>query len=328
MLRKGVFVEDYMKLSIREYDVPEPQADEVMIKTKACGLCCWDSWLFRGVNAPGPYPYVIGHEGVGIVEKVGDMVTDLKPGDKVACLSGNNEMMCEYATVKRQGLTKLPDDTEDWASVVWEPTCCVTNLLNITDIHMGDEVVLVGGGYMGQLTLQGLTRASQAGRITVFETRPERIAMCKEYLRSPVDRVLDPNSEEGKAAIQDIIDRGGADVVIEFSACDAGFHLADSMTKQAGKLTIGSFHRSDVTFNGTKWHLGGLYVYNLAPMSNPHFKEMVERTHAMIDRGVFEPGKFVTHTAYYEDLEAMETMFQRACDKGDVYIKGVILFDK
>ena len=38
MLAKGVFVEDYMKLSIREYDVPEPKAGEVMIKTMACLL--------------------------------------------------------------------------------------------------------------------------------------------------------------------------------------------------------------------------------------------------------------------------------------------------
>ena len=100
------------------------------------------------------------------------------------------------------------------------------------------------------------------------------------------------------------------------------------MTKKAGKLTIGSFHRSDVTFNGTKWHLGGLYVYNLAPMSNPHFKEMCPRCYSMIERGVLEPGKLVTHTAYFEDLEAMDTMFQRACDKGDNYMKGAILFYK
>ncbi len=325
MLAKGVFVEEYMKLSVREYDVPEPKAGEVMIKTMACGLCCWDSWLYRGVNAPGPYPYVIGHEGVGIVERVGDLVTNFKPGDKVFCGSGNNEMMCEYATVPETGLVKLPDDTTEWEKVVFEPTCCVTNLLNITDIHMGDHVVLVGAGYMGLLTLQALTRASQAGRITVFELREDRRKMAEAYGPS---EVLDPESAAGKKVIAEIIAAGGADVVIDFGASDSGFHLADSMTKQAGKLTIGSFHRNDVSFNGTKWHLGGLYVYNLAPMSNPHFKEIVPRTYAMIQRGVFEPGKLVTHTAYYEDLDAMETMFQRACDKEDGYMKGAILFYK
>lgn len=325
MLAKGVFVEDYMKLSIREYDVPEPGANDVMIKTMACGLCCWDSWLYRGVNAPGPYPYIIGHEGVGIVERVGSEVKSLKPGDKVFCGSGNNEMMCEYSTVPEAGLVRIPDDVTDYEHYVFEPTCCVTNLLNITDIHMGDHVVLVGAGYMGLLTLQALTRASQAGRITVFELREDRRKMAEAY--GPTE-VLDPESEEGKKVIADIIAAGGADVCIDFGASDSGFHLADSMTKQAGKLTIGSFHRSDVTFNGTKWHLGGLYVYNLAPMSNPHFKEIVPRTWSMIKRGVFEPGKLVTHTAYFEDMEAMENMFQRACDKKDGYMKGVIMFTK
>lgn len=332
MLAKGVYVEDYMKLSIREYDVPEPKAGEVMIKTKAVGLCCWDSWLYRGVNAPGPYPYIIGHEGVGVVEKVGEGVTDLKPGDNVSCLSGNNEMMCEYATVPAAGLVKLPDHVEDWSKVVYEPACCVTNLVNITDIHMGDHVVLVGAGYMGLQTLQVLTRASQAGRITVFELREDRRKMAEKYAddfgNHDYFHVYDPESEEGKKAIAEIIAEGGADVCIDFGASDSGFHLADSMTKQAGKLTIGSFHRSDVTFNGTKWHLGGLYVYNLAPMSNPHFKEMCPRTYSMIKRGVLNPGEFVTHTAYYEDMEAMENMFQRACDKGDNYMKGVIMFTK
>lgn len=323
MLAKGVFVDDYMKLSIREYDVPDPKENEVMIKTMSCGLCCWDSWLYRGVNAPGPYPYIIGHEGAGIVEKVGSQVTRLKPGDKVSCLSGTNEMMCEYATVSEAGLVKLPDDTTDWEKVVYEPTCCVANLLNITDVHLGDHVVLVGAGYMGLLTLQALTRASQAGRITVFELREDRRKMAQAY--GP-NEVLDPESEEGKKVIADIIAAGGADVCIDFGASDSGFHLADSMTKQAGKLTIGSFHRGDVTFNGTKWHLGGLYVYNLAPMSNTHFKEMCPRTLTMIERGVFEPGKLVTHTAHFEDMPAMENMFQRACDKGENYMKGAILF--
>ena len=100
------------------------------------------------------------------------------------------------------------------------------------------------------------------------------------------------------------------------------------MTKNAGKLTIGSFHRGDLTFNGTKWHLGGLYVYNLAPMSNAHYTDVIPRTWAMIQRGVFEPGALVTHTAQFDDLEAMQEMFQKSIDKTDGYIKGVVMFTK
>lgn len=324
MVANGVYVTDYMKLGIMPHELPdEPAPDQVLVKTMACGLCCWDSWLYRGVNAPGPMPYIIGHEGVGIVEKVGSLVTHVKPGDKVFAASGGNEMMCEYFIQPGECVVKLPDDTENWAGVVYEPTCCVVNVLNSLNIQMGDHVVLVGAGYMGLITLMGLSRASQAGRITVFELRKDFREMCRDL---NIAEVEDPESEEGKRLIQEIQNAGGADVVIEFGASDSSFHLADSLTKKSGKLGIASFHRGSVTFDGTKWHLGGLSVYNLAPMSNKHYRELLPRTYTMIQKKVFEPEKLVTHTAYYRDAEAMENMFQRACDKKDGYIKGAVLF--
>ncbi len=320
----AVYVTELNKVEVRPFEVAEPKYDEVLVRTKACGVCCWDSWLIRGVNAPGPMPYVIGHEGVGIIEKVGDGVTNVKPGDKVFCASGSNAMMSEYVTLKGNCVVKLPDDTTDWAKAVIEPNCCVVNLLNKTNIQAGDHVVLVGAGYMGQLTLMGLTKASPAGRITVFELREDRRKMAEEY--NPTE-VLDPESEEGKKVIAEIQAQGGADVVIDFGASLSGFELADSMTKQAGTFVIGSFHRGKVTFDGTKWHLGGLTVLNLSPMSNAHYEEMLPRTYELIKRGVYDPGKFITHVASYKDEKAMNVLFERAIDKEDNYMKGAILFD-
>ncbi|MEG2673357.1 MAG: alcohol dehydrogenase catalytic domain-containing protein, partial [Ruthenibacterium sp.] len=233
MKAKGVFVTEYMKLGLLDYEVAEPTFGRVMVKAKACGVCCWDSWLYRGVNAPGPMPYIIGHEGVGIVEKIGEGVKNLKVGDKVFCAAGGNEMMCEYFTVPEDCLVKLPDDTTDWAAAVIEPNCCVVNLLQKTGIESGDHVVLVGAGYMGLLTLMGIMNASPAGRVTVFELREDRRKMAAEY--GPTE-VYDPESEEGKAAIEAIKAKGGADIVIDFGASESGLALADSMTKQAGKL--------------------------------------------------------------------------------------------
>lgn len=323
MKANAVHVVECNKVGLLPLNVPEPLYDEVMVKTKACGLCCWDSWLIRGVNAPGPMPYAIGHEGAGIIESVGSGVTKFKPGDKVFCASGSNEMMAEYITLKADCCVKLPDDTEDWAKAVIEPNCCVVNLMHLTNIAPGDHVVLVGAGYMGQLTLQGLMRGSPAGRVTVFELREDRRKMAEEY--NPYE-VLDPLSVEGKRVIEEIIAQGGADICIDFGASESGFHLADSMTKTAGKLIIGTFHRGDITFNGTKWHIGGLTVYNLAPMSNAHYEEILPRTYELIKRGVYDPGRFVTHTAHYMDSNAMHEIFRKSIDKTDGYIKGVILF--
>lgn len=57
---------------------------------------------------------------------------------------------------------------------------CVVNLLEKTHVEAGDHVVLVGAGYMGLLTLQGMCSGSSAGESTVFEKRPERLAMAKK----------------------------------------------------------------------------------------------------------------------------------------------------
>lgn len=84
---------------IGRVSIGEPRADEVLVKVTACGLChtdliCRDQWY------PVPLPSVFGHEGSGVVEAVGENVTKVAPGDRVAmsynscglcgnCLSGN-----------------------------------------------------------------------------------------------------------------------------------------------------------------------------------------------------------------------------------------------
>ena len=109
---------------------------------------------------------------------------------------------------------------------------------------------------MGQLTLQGLMRGSPAGRVTVFELREDRRKMAEAY--GPAE-IADPESEEGKRLIKSNYRTRAARISASTSAqAIPAFHLADSLTRQAGKLIIGTFHRGDVSFNGTKWHLGGL----------------------------------------------------------------------
>lgn len=304
----------------------EPNPDEVQIDVKACGLCAWDSYLFQGISAPGPMPYTFGHEAVGIVTKVGSQVTKFKVGDKVAvCNSGKeSKQMAKVVNNAAAGVTKIPDDTTDYARAVLEPTNCVVNLLTKLDIAPGDHVVLVGAGYMGMLTLQGLMHGSPAGRVTVFETRPKRRKMA-EALHP--DCVLDPESEEGKAKVKEIYDEGGADVVIEFSASESGFALANQVIgHRGGKFAIGSWHRHDMTFNGTMWHMSGITVYNLSPMSNKHYLDISDRTSLLIAKGVYDPASLVTHIVHYRDPK-LEDVFQKSITKEDGYIKAVISFD-
>lgn len=74
-------------LAIENVDVGTPMSHEVLIRTAATGVCHSDLHYIQGKSAM-PMPSILGHEGAGVVEAVGDQVTYVKPGDHViTCLS-------------------------------------------------------------------------------------------------------------------------------------------------------------------------------------------------------------------------------------------------
>lgn len=321
----AVWVVEPNKIEIRPVEVrDEPLADEVQIDVKACGICAWDSYLFQGISGPGDPPYPIGHEAAGIVTKVGSLVTQYKVGDKVAVCSGtDSQEMAQIVNNKAAGVCLLPDTLTNWADAIYEPTCCVVNLLYKADLQPGDRVILVGAGYMGLLTLQGLLNGSCAGYVTVFEKRPERRELAKKL---GAHHVYDPESAEGKRHIEEIVAEGGVDVVIDFAASESGYALANVVMKdKPAKLIIGSWHRHDMTFDGTRWHMSGTIVYNLAPMSNAHYFDLVPRCATLIDKGVYNPGSLVTHVANYKDPNLAD-LFKKSITKEDGYMKAVVTF--
>ncbi|PWR07331.1 alcohol dehydrogenase [Micromonospora acroterricola] len=81
-IRAAVAEEASKPFVIKELDLDEPRADEVLVKLVATGICQTDAHAWHG-HGPASLPIVLGHEGSGIVERVGPGVTDLQPGDHV-----------------------------------------------------------------------------------------------------------------------------------------------------------------------------------------------------------------------------------------------------
>ena len=71
------------KFKIEQLDLSDPKDDEVLVRIVASGICHTDL-AARDQHLPIPPPSVLGHEGAGVVEKVGKRVTKVKPGDHVA----------------------------------------------------------------------------------------------------------------------------------------------------------------------------------------------------------------------------------------------------
>ncbi len=321
---EALFVVEPNKIEIMPVEISPPQYNEVQVQTKAVGICAWDSYLYRGMDAPKPCPYRIGHEGVGIIIDKGEGVKNLEIGDQVFAGTGGDEMMATHFNVEYDCVAKLPKKETDYAKWVGEPVVCVVNILNKANIQPGDSVALIGAGYMGLLTLQGLMRGSQAGKVTVFDINDNALSIASGY----TDNCFNINSEEGKDQINKIKSEGGVNIVIEFAGNQQALDLASSLTSNAyGKLVIGSWHRGERTYDGTRWHTTGLEVLNIAPKSTLHFRDLTQGTANLIEKGVYDTKRLITHTAKFGDMEGMNSIFEESIKKIDGYIKGVILFD-
>ena len=85
-MRAAVLEEFGQPLAVQEVDLADPRAGEVLVRLVACGVCHTDLYTASGADPSGYAPAVLGHEGAGVVEAVGEGVSSLSPGDHVVTL--------------------------------------------------------------------------------------------------------------------------------------------------------------------------------------------------------------------------------------------------
>jgi len=91
-------------LVVQEVDLAEPRAGEVLVRLAACGVCHTDLYTASGADPSGYAPAVLGHEGAGVVEKVGEGVGSLAPGDHVVTLFSPQCRECIHCRDERTNL--------------------------------------------------------------------------------------------------------------------------------------------------------------------------------------------------------------------------------
>ena len=119
--RAAVAWEAGKPLSIEQVDVAGPRAGEVLVRIVATGVCHTDAFTLSGADPEGMFPVILGHEGGGVVEEVGEGVTSLEVGDHVIplytpecgecrfCLSGKTNLCQKIRVTQGRGL--MPDGT-------------------------------------------------------------------------------------------------------------------------------------------------------------------------------------------------------------------------
>ena len=120
-IRAAVLEEFGAPLEVQELELAEPNAGEVLVRLVACGVCHTDLYTASGADPSGYAPTVLGHEGAGVVERVGDGVDSVAPGDHVVTLFSPQCRECVHCRSPRtnlclaireeQGKGHLPDGT-------------------------------------------------------------------------------------------------------------------------------------------------------------------------------------------------------------------------
>jgi S-(hydroxymethyl)glutathione dehydrogenase/alcohol dehydrogenase len=103
-IRAAVLEQFGSPLVVQEVDLAEPRAGEVLVRLVACGVCHTDLYTASGADPSGYAPTVLGHEGAGVVERVGDGVASVAPGDHVVTLFSPQCRECVHCLDPRTNL--------------------------------------------------------------------------------------------------------------------------------------------------------------------------------------------------------------------------------
>jgi 2-desacetyl-2-hydroxyethyl bacteriochlorophyllide A dehydrogenase len=183
--------------AVVEMPVPEVGPGDVLIRVMACGVCGTDVHILRG-EYMGEYPVIPGHEFAGVVVEVGEGVTRLATGDRVAvepniacdncynclhnrqnfCLNGEAigvtrpGGMAQYVRAPEKAVFDIGDLPFEHGAFM-EPLSCVLHGVQRARVQLADRIAVLGAGPIGVLLLQTV-RLRGAAKVTVVEKNPAR----------------------------------------------------------------------------------------------------------------------------------------------------------
>lgn len=248
-------------------DVPEPKIgpDDVLLETKAAGICGWDLEMWRHTMAnPVTVPVVQGHEFCGVVRQIGDKVTGFEVGDRVvsetsavvcgrcpSCRTGNYNVcpnrkgfgygvdgaFTDLVKVRQGCLHHMPDNVSfDHASLV-EPACVAYNaLIVLSEILPGNPLLIIGPGPVGLFSLQ-IAKACSAGPIIVAGTSRASICRFEAAKQLGADVLVDVQQQDAREVVLDATDGRGCHLVVDAAGNSKALKLAVDTVARRGQIT-------------------------------------------------------------------------------------------
>ena len=260
-----MLLKEYKRLEVVQVPDPVPGPGDVLVRVRACGICGSDVHGYDGHTGRRVPPLVMGHEASGTIAAAGADVRRFRPGDRVTfdstvycgechfCRRGEVNLcdrrnvlgvscgdyrrdgaFAEFVAVPERIVYELPESLSFEQGALVESVSIAVHAVNRTPRKIGDTVVVVGAGMIGQLVVQAIRHAG-CGRLIVVDLEDSKLALAARF---GADLGINAAAPDLRERILEATHGRGADVAFEVVGADAPFKTAVSSLRKGGILTL------------------------------------------------------------------------------------------
>jgi L-iditol 2-dehydrogenase len=287
-----------------ETDIPEIGPGELLVKVGTALTCGTDVKTYKRGHPLliKHIPALFGHEYAGTIEAVGEGVQRFREGMRVVATNSApcgecfyckrdlpnlcaqlkdslvNGAFAEYIRVPegvvRWNTHQIPDSLSFRDAALTEPLACVVHGIEESNIRLGDTVVIIGAGPIGQMMIM-LAKKSGASTVIASDLAELRRDIAT---RAGADITIDPSKEDPVGRVREETSGRGADVVIEAVGLPKLWEQAVSMTRDAGTTVLFGGAASGTTFevDTERFHYGQLTLKGVFHLKPRHVEQALQ----------------------------------------------------
>lgn len=312
---KAAFLEKPNSIQIRDISIPEPAIGEIRVKLSQIGICGSDVHLFLGHRKLNQ-PTIIGHEGLGIIDKLGEGVTERTIGARVViepnipcrkcihCMRGNSSIcpnkrtiglnspgcFAEYVCVPESFCWSVPAEISDENAVVIEPLAVGVHALFKSNVKPGDSIAVIGLGAIGMLLMD--LALSLGYRVFVTEINPQKIETAIKlgaiHTKGPAEEL---NTIWEKEQVMAVFECGGSAKTVT---------LATEAAPRGSEIILVGLSEQLAQFQPLKIVREGITLVPSIIYEHPaDFRRAIH----LIKSGIIQPGKFISNQFNLDNLQ-------------------------
>lgn len=343
--QKAAYMHGTDKMIIKEIDVPEIKKDQVLVQLEYVGICGSDVHYYHSGRC-GSYEvdlnedFMLGHECAGTVVEIGEDVTSLQVGDRVALEPGITCGTCEFCKAGKYNLCpdvvflatppvqgcyeeyiafpenmcfKLPDNVSTKEGALIEPLSVGFHATNQGNVQVGDTVVILGGGCIGLVTLLSC-KAHGAGKIILADIVDARLEKAKEL---GATHVINSKEVDVKEEIARLTEGRGVDIVFETAGSPVTIAQTPFLVCKGGTIVlVGISAQEEINYNFAQ-----IMDKEATIKSVFRYRNIYPKAIAAVASGAIDVNNIVTHEF---DLEHIQEAFEEAVNNKTDLVKAVI----